>query len=48
MILRVIEAFGCIGHVCAAYTFVIKRFPDNISYVFSLTESFVGNLDEPI
>lgn len=42
LILRIIEAFGCTSHITASYTFVIKKFPDDISYVFSLTESFIG------
>ena len=42
-ILRIFEAFGTVSHVCASYTFVIRRFPKDISYVFSLTESFVGS-----
>ena len=42
LILRILEAFGCISHVTASHTFVIKKFPNDISYVFSLTESFIG------
>jgi len=40
--LRIFEAFGCISHICSSYTFIIKLFPDDISYVFSLTETACG------
>lgn len=46
--LRILEAFGCISHITASYTFVIKKFPDDISYVFSLTESCIGKFRQQI